>query len=483
MSRADFTSSICIPVLYSIQLDNILKRFNSPSKSILIVLLCVSVLCNCFQNLWTIGNGATETIHMNGRQQDKIMEELPTTNDTADAIALGGSAELQSNITAPANDTMLSNTTAPDDTMLSNITAPANDTIEDSNTVETRKGSDSKLSYDTTQDDKCHRMFEWSMIDRWQVDDESGIDFENLPQTRKLRTERMGGPAATGTLTMSVKVLRKELKLTVVDARVFEGMSSPMQPNVWHRMVSEYNSWAGLQIAERRYGLISDRTVYLFSCTNGKTVSDLPHEWAKIGEVSCDRGILQDADVIVEPPSNGLLWDLSWDLDFECHNSEMFKTFASLFVDKSSSLDPVGCFISRQGRNVRSVINIDEMLEMMREVFSRVRVIALTEANTADEIIDVLYECRVLFGVHGAGHMNAMFARPGVAVVEMIGRENPGYFRNINMLLGQHYESIKGDPNKGMPDNFHVDLFEAKAALERAKDHAALWIEENGKWR
>ena len=51
------------------------------------------------------------------------------------------------------------------------------------------------------------------------------------------------------------------------------------------------------------------------------------------------------ADVIVEPPSNGLLWDLSWDLDFECHNSDMFKTFASLFVDKTSSLDPVGCFI------------------------------------------------------------------------------------------------------------------------------------------
>jgi hypothetical protein len=46
--------------------------------------------------------------------------------------------------------------------------------------------------------------------------------------------------------------------------------------------------------------------------------------------------------------------------------------------------------------------------------------------------------------------MNAMFAR-----------------------LGQRYESIKGDPNKGMSDNFYVDLFEAKAALERAKDHAA----------
>jgi len=419
-----------------------------------------------------IGICATESIHKNGRQQDNNIE-LPTTNATANASAMGGSELQQSNIIAPANDTMLSN-----------ITARTNDTIEDSNTVETtRKGSDSKLSYDTTQDDKCHRMFEWSMIDHWQTDDNSGINFENLPQTRNLRTERMGGPSATGTLKMSVKVLRKELKLTVVDTRKFQGMSKPMQVNLWHRMISQYNSWTGLQIAERKYDLISDRTVYLFSCTNGNTVSNLPHEWSKIGEVSCDDSIIQDADVIVEPPNGGLLWDLSWDHDFECHNSDMFKTFASLFADKSSSLDPVGCFISRQGRNLRSVINIDETLGMMREVFSRVRMIALTEAHTADEIIDVLYECRVLFGVHGAGHMNAMFARPGVAVVEMIGKDRPAYFRNINMLLGQHYESIIGDPNNGMKGNFIVNLVEAKGALERAKDHAALWIEENGKWR
>ena len=129
----------------------------------------------------------------------------------------------------------------------------------------------------------------------------------------------------------------------------------------------------------------------------------------------------------------------------------MFKTFASLFVDKTSSLDPVGCFISRQDRNLRSVINVDETLGMMQEVFSRVRVIALTEANIADEIIDVLYECRVLFGFHGTGHMNAMFAR-----------------------LGQRYEMKASKVIRIKEwDNFYVDLFEAKAALERAKDHAA----------
>ena len=83
--------------------------------------------------------------------------------------------------------------------------------------------------------------------------------------------------------------------------------------------------------------------------------------------------------------------------------------------------------------------------------------------------------------------MHAIFARPGVAVVEMLGNMGdkgnpPSYFRNVNMLLGQHYESIKGNAKHGMRENFTVDLEEARAALERAKDHAALWIEEHGKW-
>ena len=52
------------------------------------------------------------------------------------------------------------------------------------------------------------------------------------------------------------------------------------------------------------------------------------------------------------------------------------------------------------------------------------------------------------------------------------------------MLLGQHYESITGDPNGNMKENFYVNLEEAKAALLRARDHALLWTEENGgEWR
>ena len=63
------------------------------------------------------------------------------------------------------------------------------------------------------------------------------------------------------------------------------------------------------------------------------------------------------------------------------------------------------------------------------------------------------------------------------------GGGKPAYFRNVNMLLGQYYESIMGDPNYGILDHFTVDLEEALPALERAKHHAVLWIEEHEKWR
>lgn len=150
-------------------------------------------------------------------------------------------------------------------------------------------------------------------------------------------------------------------------------------------------------------------------------MSDLPPEWSKIGEVTCDKNVLHDADVVLVPANDGFLWDLAWDHDFECRNSDMFKTFASLFVDKDATLDPLGCFISRQGRTIRTVLNLNETIGMMREIFPRVRVIHLTTDHTTDDTVDMLYECRVLFGIHGAGHMNAIFARPGVAVVEMLG--------------------------------------------------------------
>jgi capsular polysaccharide biosynthesis protein len=174
-------------------------------------------------------------------------------------------------------------------------------------------------------------------------------------------------------------------------------------------------------------------------------------------------------------------------MNFECYSSDMFKTFVSQFVDKSSKLDPpdpLACWISRQGRGLRSASNFNEVMGVMKEVFTNARELRFTKAMSIDDVANALNDCRVIFGIHGAGHMNALFARPGVAVIEIVGKDNPAYFRNINMLLGQNYQRIAGDATRGIQDDGYViDLEEAREALMKARDHAASWIEEHGHWR
>mmetsp|Transcript_8562 Transcript_8562/g.17256 ORF Transcript_8562/g.17256 Transcript_8562/m.17256 type:complete len:421 (-) Transcript_8562:213-1475(-) len=338
-----------------------------------------------------------------------------------------------------------------------------------------------------TQDEKCLRMFEWPMIDHLSsgLDAASDpIDFDNLPQSRHLTAPRMTGKKL---IQMTIEVKRGNATsdlLTVVDMSTYVGgMSQPHNENLWHRMISQYGSWASLQVARLRYRLRSadDRTFFYFPCD---VHAALPPEWIKLGNASCDSSLLRRADVLVSPFSDGLLWDLAWDMDFRCPHSEMFRTFASLFSERSLPRNPVGCFVGRQGRGLREVANFREVLAMMNEIFPRVRELKLTSSTTNEETLDVLYECRVLFGVHGAGFMNSVFARPGVAVVEMIGKSEAAYFRNVNMLLGQYYESIRGDATKDLKDEYWtVDLGEAREALWRARNYADEWFRENGYWR
>lgn len=330
------------------------------------------------------------------------------------------------------------------------------------------------------QDDKCKRMFEWSMMDRWQSDGE-GFDFNSLPQTKQLSIQRMGGPSAFGTLQMSITVRNSQLNVLAVDLTV--KINDLKSHNVWHRHTALYGTWVGVQIAQRKYNLTTKRVVYVHDCNNG----DLPIEWRSFGEQSCDRGLINQADVVLKPPVDGLMWDLAWDFDFKCFDSEMFKAYTSMYTDKTTKLEPteaMGCWISRQNASKRKVANLDAVLDMMREVFPRVEVKVFTTDKTASETAEMLQECRVLFGVHGAGHTNAIYARPGVGVVEAIGRIKPAYYRNINMLMDQDYQSIIGDKMKNIEDtDWVIDLEEAKAALLKARDHAANWIQEHGHWR
>eukprot|EP00980_Cylindrotheca_fusiformis_P006347 scaffold1356_cov123-Cylindrotheca_fusiformis.AAC.28 len=373
-----------------------------------------------------------------------------------------------------------------------------NQLSEDDNSFqETPPAPSSQVVHNKTylQDEKCKRAFEWSMIDHWEELDNTtssnNATTMRLKMQRNWRPTRNGNVINTNTMVhMSITIKNsKNPKLTVIDARRFDGTQSPSfdRNNVWHRMVPIYNCWIALQTAERRYNLVSENVFHFFDCEkHRKTLDDLAREWEKVSPSTCDRSVLEKADIVIVPPLDGFLWDLAWDFDFECHTPNMFMTFANLFVNKSSSIEPtepMGCLLSRKGRPVRTIGNWDETLSMMKDVFPRVQDISLTAQHTTDETAKVLEECRVLFGVHGAGHMNAMFTRPGVAVVEMIGNAKPAYYRNINMLLGQYYESIHGDSKNGMKGVYTVNLTEAREALVRAKNHASSWILEHGHWR
>ncbi len=345
----------------------------------------------------------------------------------------------------------------------------------------------------TAEDANCARLWEWTTLDDWaesERDDKEKTKDEEFPQEFELQQERSGAPSSTGIIHMRISVnTAPPHNLTVVDCRFLRDVFSG---NVWHRMVPQYASWVALQIAQRKYHLQYSQTVFLLDCAEtqeevgASTTIPISQGWSNLGTVTCQSAVLEHANVIITPPNDGLLWDLAWDHQLQCSNSTMFRAFVENYVTKDSSQNrqPVGCYISRQRRNQRVATNYEEVLDLMRQVFRRVRVLDITERHTTEQIEDLLYECRVLVGVHGAGLMNSLWARPGVSVIELSGKIGAAYYRNINMLLGQYYESIPGDDQGTMSTDFTIDLEQLKPVLERGRDHAEWWYQQHGgNWR
>lgn len=463
-SQKPSTSSACLPSVQKIKIESMagdsIQLFElqvfSPGKD-----TAHSELDSFAKSL--INNADISGTTLPGGDVDTGFSEIETL--AADLSEI----ETIPSVSTPAKDaeSLLSSVDSPAD---SNVSLRDNDTAINS----------SKQEVKPNQDYKCKHMFEWSMMDEWQSD-RRDFDLNNLPQTKKLSIDRMGGPSADGTLCMTITVHKPQLKMLVVD--LTENMKDLYSSNMWHHHTVLYGTWVGVQIAQRKYNLITDRVVYVHDCRKG----ELPTEWRNLGELSCDRNLINQADVVLIPPIDGLMWDLAWDLGFTCYDSEMFKAYSALFVDRTSKLEPteaLGCWISRQGYPERVTANLDDVLEMMREVFPRAEEIVFSPDKTANQTVEMIQDCRVLIGVHGAGHTNAVYARPGVTVIEAIGKIKPAYFRNINMLLNQNYQTIVGDRTKDMSDtDWIIDLKEARAALEEGRDYAAEYIKEHGHWR
>ena len=82
-------------------------------------------------------------------------------------------------------------------------------------------------------------------------------------------------------------------------------------------MVAQYGAWAALQVAQKRYNLVSNQIIYLCKCNSNthshNTNNDnhqsndeldyLPAEWKKIGITSCDTSLLPQATITIIPPT------------------------------------------------------------------------------------------------------------------------------------------------------------------------------------
>jgi hypothetical protein len=319
---------------------------------------------------------------------------------------------------------------------------------------------------------------------------------------------------------------------------VYVAHQDAMGANAWHRIAVQYMVWIAWQVAQHRMNEFwsthveialpcsdvndipqgwrdlvfssqktdrGDRDNSLliiakatFWCTNDwkpRTSDDLIRGLKPLLEkVYSDSTI----DSILVPPNDGLLWDLAWDTSFQCTESHMFRTFMQQFAQSSDQsgqnslqgkngenrqiLSPkatipsstVVCWILRYGNPQRDISNRDDVHGMLLSIFDTVRLIHITRYHTSVHIRNVMFDCQVLYGVHGAGMVNAMWGtlafQEKTAVVEVLPNNQPQYFRSVSALVGHFYESIPSDHSMEH-SKYHVNLAASSAALRRARDH------------
>jgi hypothetical protein len=198
-------------------------------------------------------------------------------------------------------------------------------------------------------------------------------------------------------------------------------------------------------------------------------------------------------DVILVPPKDGLMWDLAWDTTFDCKQSHMFLTFMSQFaawqqpsiVPNTDTLPqttaahdinktPVVCWILRYGNPQRDIQNRDEVHGMLLSIFDTVRLLHITRYHKSLHIRNIIDDCQVLYGVHGAGMVNAMWGTISslakTAVVEVLPENQPQYFRSVSGLVGHYYEGVITDLFMDQAQ-YHIDLATSADALRRALNY------------
>ncbi|KAF1318943.1 hypothetical protein FI667_g13491, partial [Globisporangium splendens] len=163
-----------------------------------------------------------------------------------------------------------------------------------------------------------------------------------------------------------------------------------------------------------------------------------------------------------------------------CYNSEMMKDFRSLslqllgvaptkqhIVDtidennpKRSSSTVVVTVITRRpykGRTVQRVWrNEDQILDKLREEYADLNVVFQSVEFvdlTLDKQMQVIINSDVVIGMHGAGMVNVLWARPETLVIEIFPRLRKRWgYRNLCQFLGCDWHEFRGGTDIGQDE-------------------------------
>ena len=372
----------------------------------------------------------------------------------------------------------------------------------------------------------CERQWDWPFLDEWEQNTYATTDQKittfHVPRSNAHET-------AQGTIQMQV-IQRSNPKNANTNKNtrvvIFVSHRDTMGANAWHRIAVQYMVWMAWQVAEHRLSDIWSTITNVelaMPCTH---LTDIPQGWNDLlfatrnnnyGRGN-DRVTLVDTtkwctneflprftdelveelqplfdekygnssssiDVILVPPNDGLLWDLAWDTSFECKESHMFRTFMSQFtpwqnLNANSIIDASSqskvCWILRYGNPQRDIQNREEVHGMLLSIFDTVRLIHATRYHTSVHIKNTMEDCQVAYGVHGAGMVNAMWGTMSTvaktAVVEVLPKNQPQYFRSLSALVGHYYEGVLSD-HRMEAAQYYIDLEKSADALRRARDY------------
>ena len=382
----------------------------------------------------------------------------------------------------------------------------------------------------------CEKHWDWPFLDAWiQKDDVSkDQDITFFKVARSNRHETASGAIQMQILRRTSDDVENRTPRRVI---IYVTHSDAMVANAWHRIAVQYMVWMAWQVAEHRLSKLWSTIAQVELAIPCVQVNDVPQGWNDLlftinnnyhrnidkdtenarlvnTTITCTRGLfieptdlMEDygnlisdntgsVDVVLIPPSDGLLWDLAWDTTFTCTESHMFRAFLSQFSVRRKSRTsvfsgnsngealivhktethktrymPVACWILRYGNPQRDVNNRDEVHGMLLSIFDIVRLIHITRYHTSDHIQNTMNDCQVFYGVHGAGMVNAMwtalYSVEKTAVVEVLPENQPQYFRSVSALVGHYYEGVT--THELMENRFyHIDLEQSAEALRRA---------------